>query len=71
MVWGQSDNTAKKKVAVYVTGGNDINVNKVVGSKLVQAIIHNGKYAARNAVKSKKSVRIFGLNLIDNEIEAL
>jgi len=44
-VWGQ-ENTDKKKVAVYVTGGSDVNFNKVVGSKLAQAIINNGKYTA-------------------------
>ena len=37
---------SKQKVAVYVTGGNDINISKVLGSKIVQAIIENGKYSA-------------------------
>lgn len=34
-----------KKVAVYVTG-NDISINKVLGDKLVEAFVKNGKYIA-------------------------
>lgn len=34
----------QKKVAVYVTG-EDVSINKVLGSKLVSAIAHNGDYS--------------------------
>jgi hypothetical protein len=38
--------TEKQKVAVYVTGGSDVNMSRILGSKIVQAIIDNGKYSA-------------------------
>ncbi|MDR0559959.1 MAG: CsgG/HfaB family protein, partial [Prevotellaceae bacterium] len=45
-VQGNAQPEEKQKVAVYVTGGTNDNINKVIGSKLVQAIIKNGKYSA-------------------------
>jgi hypothetical protein len=40
-IYGQN-----KKVAVYVTGGSDAGVNKVLGDQLVAAFTQSGKYTA-------------------------
>jgi len=40
VVWGQ------QTVAVYVTGGENAAVNRIIGNKLVAAIAQNGKYTA-------------------------
>jgi curli biogenesis system outer membrane secretion channel CsgG len=37
---------SQQKVAVYVTGGNDSGLNKVLGDKLVEAFVKSGKYSA-------------------------
>jgi hypothetical protein len=42
----------QKTVVVYVTGGSDTNIRKVVGSKLQQAIINNGQYDAVERTES-------------------
>jgi len=36
----------QQKVAVYVTGGSDAGINKVLGDQLVAAIVNSGKYTA-------------------------
>jgi len=36
----------QKKVAVYITGGDDAGVNRVLGDKLVDAFTKSGKYTA-------------------------
>lgn len=41
-----SQNTPKKKVAVYTTGDVENSVKKIVGAKLVTAIASSGKFAA-------------------------
>ena len=43
--YGQGS-TVKKKVAVYVTGSNDVSITKILGSKITEAIIKNGKFSA-------------------------
>lgn len=37
---------AQQKVAVYVTGGTDAGINKVLGDKLVEAFVKSGNYTA-------------------------
>lgn len=37
---------AQQKVAVYVTGGTDVGINKVLGDKLVEAFVKSGNYTA-------------------------
>jgi hypothetical protein len=37
---------AQQKVAVYVAGGTDTGINKVLGDKLVEAFVKSGKYTA-------------------------
>lgn len=37
---------AQQKVAIYVTGGTDAGVNKVLGDKLVESFVKSGKYTA-------------------------
>ena len=37
---------AQHKVAVYVTGGTESGINKVLGDKLVEAFVKSGKYSA-------------------------
>lgn len=37
---------AQQKVAVYVSGGTDAGINKVLGDKLVEAFVKSGKYTA-------------------------
>lgn len=37
---------AQQKVAIYITGGNDASINKVLGDKLVEAFVKSGKYTA-------------------------
>jgi len=37
---------AQQKVAVYVAGGTDAGINKVLGDKLVEAFVKSGKYTA-------------------------
>ncbi|MDR1761266.1 MAG: DUF1566 domain-containing protein [Bacteroidales bacterium] len=41
VVFGQ-----QQKVAVYVTGGQDVGINKVLGDQLVAAIVKSGRYIA-------------------------
>jgi hypothetical protein len=36
----------QQKVAVYVTGGSDAGINKVLGDQLAAAIVNSGKYTA-------------------------
>ncbi len=38
--------SAQQKVAVYVTGGTDAGINKVLGDKLVEAFVKSGNYTA-------------------------
>ncbi|MDR0559016.1 MAG: SUMF1/EgtB/PvdO family nonheme iron enzyme [Prevotellaceae bacterium] len=67
----------KKKVAVYVTGGADDNINKVIGAKLVQAIVKNGKYSAVertdaiNAIQQKEQNRYGSGSIDDSRAEEL
>lgn len=37
---------SQQKVAIYVTGGNDTGIKKVLGDKLVEAFVKSGKYTA-------------------------
>ena len=37
---------AQNKVAIYVTGGNDAGINKVLADKLVESFVKSGKYTA-------------------------
>lgn len=43
---------AQQKVAIYVTGGNDSGINKVLGDKLVEAFVKSGKYTAMERTSS-------------------
>jgi hypothetical protein len=43
VVWGQS---ARQKVAVYVTGGEEEGLDEYIGAYLVDAITHNSGYTA-------------------------
>lgn len=38
--------SAQNKVAIYVTGGNDAGINKVLADKLVESFVKSGKYTA-------------------------
>lgn len=44
--FSQEVQNQSKKVAVYVTGGQDAGVNKVLGDQLVAALAKSGKYVA-------------------------
>lgn len=37
---------SQSKVAIYVTGGNDTGINKVLADKLVESFVKSGKYTA-------------------------
>jgi len=68
---------AQQKVAVYVTGGNDAAINKVLGDQLVAAIVKSGKYTAIErtgnflAELSKEQVYQRTGNVSDAEISRL
>lgn len=68
---------AQQKVAVYVTGGTDAGINKVLGDKLVEAFVKSGKYTAVERTSSflnelsKEQTQPNTSNIKDSELSRL
>lgn len=68
---------AQQKVAVYVTGGTDTGINKVLGDKLVEAFVKSGNYTAIERTSSflnelsKEQTQPNSNNVQDSELSRL
>jgi hypothetical protein len=68
---------AQQKVAVYVTGGTDAGINKVLGDKLVEAFVKSGNYSAVERTSSfldelsKEQTQPNTNNIKDSELSRL
>jgi hypothetical protein len=74
---GYGQSITPKKVAVYVTGGQNAGINKVLGDQLVAAFVNSGKYIAIERTASflaelhkEQNYQQTG-NVDDNEISRL
>jgi hypothetical protein len=67
----------QQKVAVYVTGGTDAGINKVLGDKLVEAFVKSGNYTAVERTSSfldeltKEQTQPNTNNIKDSELSRL
>ena len=67
----------QQKVAVYVTGGTDVGINKVLGDKLVEAFVKSGNYTAVERTSSfleelsKEQTQPNTNNIKDSELSRL